>query len=176
MARLIIYEEADASETIFETFDLSHNSILIGSDPDNHLILETETVDPSHASLELRDNTWVLQDLGGPGGTAVNNHVIEGPHRLFHDDLIELGSIKMRFQDPERGATKEFPHSKADEADDSEAEGVTAEDVHISGRVWFATVAAATSALIFIIIFLLVVAHFLGIINIGDLLPPWLGL
>jgi len=176
LAKLIIYEEADESETIFETFDLSHNSILIGSDPDNHLILETETVDLSHASLELRDNAWVLQDLGGPGGTAVNSQVIEGPHRLFHDDLIELGSIKMRFQDPERGVTKEFPHPEADEANEASPDSVNAGNVHISGRVWFATVAAATSALIFIIIFLLVVAHFLGIINISDLLPPWLGL
>ncbi len=167
MARLIIYEESDEEDTIFETFDLSDSSILIGSDPDNHLILETPDIDPSHASLEFRDGHWILQDLGGPGGTAVNGHVIEGPFTLFHDDLIELSHIKLKFQDPERSATKEFPRSTSDSDEDET-------DLPLKGRVWFAGLAGITAAIIFLVLFLLIVAHFFGIITIGDLLPPWL--
>lgn len=171
MARLIIYEDSQETDTIFETFELSDRSILIGSDSDNHLILETSNIDPSHASLELRNNEWVLQDLGGAGGTVVNGEAINGPHRLFHDDLIELGYIKMRFQDPERGVTKEFPRSSPNS---SEVGNEGEEMPHVSGRVWFATVATATITVIFIIIFLLIFAQFLGLVNIDDLLPPWL--
>lgn len=171
LPRLIIYEDSEDADTIFETFELSDRSILIGSDPDNHLILKTPEIDPSHASLELRNHEWVLQDLGGAGGTAVNGKIIEGPHSLYHDDLIELGYIKMRFQDPERGVTKEFPRSSSNH----EAEHVheqKEERVHISGRIWFATVATATLAVIFIIIFLLIFAQVLGVINLGGLVPP----
>lgn len=174
MASLIIYEETH-NETIFETFELTENNILIGSAPDNHLILDTPHIDPSHASLELRNNHWIIQDLGSPGGTAVNGREIDGPHRLFHDDVIELGVIKLKFFDPERSITQEMPFKPVA----PKAEFVTEEEddeTPVSGRVWFATIAAATLAIIFIIIFLLIVAHFLQIINIGDLLPPWLSL
>lgn len=181
MPRLIIYEDSEQAETIFETFELSDHSILIGSDPDNHLILNTPEIDSSHASLELRNSEWILQDLGSPNGTIVNGQTIEGPHSLYHDDLIEVGYIKMRFQDPERGITKEFPRSAPNEedkhknehnhehTDEHEHKG---DVVHISGRIWFATVATATIAVIFIIIFLLIFAQVLGVIDLSGLVAP----
>ena len=42
------------------------------------------------------------------------------------------------------------------------------------GRIWFATLAGGTLAVIFIILFLLIVADFLGVIKITELIP-WLG-
>jgi len=177
LPRLIIYEDSEHTDTIFETFELSDHSITIGSDPDNHLILKTPEIDSSHASLELRNNEWILQDLGSPHGTMVNGETIEGPHSLYHDDLIELGYIKMRFQDPERSVTKEFPRSAPQEQDEHENEHTHRHEhkggvVHISGRIWFATVATATIAVIFIIIFLLIFAQVLGVIDLGRLVPP----
>ena len=168
MATLIIYEESDTDETVFEAYELTDTSILIGSGPENHLILDTPDIDPNHASLELRDGHWVLQDLGGPGGTAVNGEIIEGPFTLYHGDLIELNHIKMKFQDEEdRGITTEFPvENQAEPAHDAVPQ--------IKGRVWFAGIAGITLVIIFVILFLLVTAHFLGIISLTDLLPPWL--
>ena len=139
MASLIIYEESDGEETIFETYELTDMSILIGSDADNHLVLDTPDVDSNHASLELRDGRWVLQDLGGPGGTAVNGQIIEGPFTLYHADLIELNRIKLKFHDPERGVTKEFPRK-----DDAAYEENDVEAVHIKGRVWCAGLAVVS--------------------------------
>lgn len=168
MARLIIYEEAEQSETIFETFELSSTRILIGSDPDNNLVLQSAEIDPSHASLELRNNLWVLQDLGGPGGTGVNGKPIQGPYYLFHNDLIELGHIKLSFQEKEAEAEKQ----------PNEGEGLPIqpppakiESKPVKGRVWFAFIAGGTLGVIFIIMFLLIVADFLNVIEISDLLP-----
>ena len=162
MACLIIYEEIENAETVFETFDLSANRILIGSDADNHLILATPEIDPMHASLELRNNHWILQDLGGPGGTAVNGRLIEGPYLLRHDDLIELSMIKMRFQNTERGATTEFPQEGLDDVKPEKP---------MSGRIWFAGMAGFTLAVFFVVLFLLIVAHYLGVIVVTDLMP-----
>nr|BAL57558.1 FHA domain-containing protein [uncultured Chloroflexota bacterium] len=159
MAKLIIYEDLNDTETIFEDFELVTSRILIGSSHDNHLVLDTPEVDPTHASLELRDEHWVLQDLGGPGGTVVNGQHIAGPYRLKDGDLIELGGVKMRFQ--------------ADEPT-VETEPVPAE-VHLSGRVWFATIAGGTLAIIFIILLLLIIADYLGFLRIVDLIPFWSG-
>jgi hypothetical protein len=166
MAKLIIYEEIEGEEPVFETFDLATSHVLIGSAPENHLILEAPEIDPAHASLELRNDAWILQDLGGPGGTGVNGHLIEGPYRLQHRDLIELGQVKMEFQ--------EFDGGTAPEETTTSAPAKRPGETHISGRVWFATVAGGTVALIFIILFLLIVADYLDVIKIIDLLPPWL--
>lgn len=166
MARLIIYEESEHSETIFETFELSSTRILIGSDPDNNLVLQSPSIDPNHASLELRNNLWVIQDLGGPGGTGVNGKVITGPHYLFHNDLIELGPIKLSFQEKEAEADQ-----KPDDESTKPTPAVETEGKPVKGRVWFAFIAGGTLGVIFIIMFLLIVADFLNVIEISDLLP-----
>lgn len=170
MARLIIYEELEETETIYETFDLSINRILIGSDEDNHLILVSPEIDPMHASLELRDDHWILQDLGGPGGTSVNGGLIEGPFRLKHNDLIELGQIKMKFMDGVE-VTEEEPEEPSEVHQPRQPKS---HDEHPSGRIWFAKVALTTLMVILVIIGLLAAAHYLGLIEITDLVPPWL--
>lgn len=168
MAKLVIYEEMEGAEAIFEDFELSVNNILIGSGPDNHLVLDAPEIDSTHVSLELRNDHWILQDLGGIGGTLVNGNSIEGPYPLQNNDVIELGSIKMRFLDDEweLEIEEEESRSQPTPADDSRE--------HISGRVWFATLAGGTLAVIFIILLLLIVADFLDILQVDDLLP-WLG-
>ncbi|MCB0165873.1 MAG: FHA domain-containing protein [Anaerolineae bacterium] len=167
MARLIIYEEIETSETILETFELSSTRILIGSDPDNNLVLQSPDIDSSHASLELRNNLWVLQDLGGPGGTGVNGRVIKGPYYLTHNDLIELGPIKLSFQ--EKALVEETPLEEATPTTPPLPPKVEASPV--KGRIWFAFIAGGTLGVIFIIMFLLIVADLLNVIEISDLLP-----
>lgn len=166
MAKLVIYEEAD-EETVFEDFELLSNRILIGSSPDNQLVLDAPNIDPAHASLELRHDQWILQDLGAPGGTAVNGITVDGPYYLQHNDLIELADIKIRFRDHDLEAQAEpIPH--LEEAVDSATEPT------IKGRVWFAKVAAGTIAVLFLILLILVIGHYAGLLNVTDLLPPWL--
>jgi len=166
LAKLIIYEEVVDEETIFEDFELLINRILIGSSSDNQLVLEAPDIDPAHASLELRHDHWILQDLGGPGGTVVNGITIAGPYYLQHDDLIELGSVKLRFRDiaPE----VEVEHEPREETIPPDA------GTPPSGRVWFAKVASGTVAIIFMLLLILMVAHYFGLLNVADLLPPWL--
>ncbi|MCB0225491.1 MAG: FHA domain-containing protein, partial [Anaerolineae bacterium] len=62
MAKLVIYEEIEGAETIFEDFQLSAHRILIGSSEDNNLVLDIPDIDPTHASLEFRNDHWVIQD------------------------------------------------------------------------------------------------------------------
>lgn len=170
MARLVIYEEDDANKTIFEVFELSAPRVLIGSSMDNELVLETPEVDAGHASLELRHDQWVLQDLGSGRGTKVNASVVSGPHFLRHNDLIEIGNVKIRFQ--EKDDRIDVEEAKIIEEDeDEEDEEPPDEGPHLSGRVWFATVAGVTAAVLFIILLLLIVADYLDLLNLADLLP-----
>lgn len=165
MAKLLIFEDDKAEEPVFEEFELVAPRLLIGSGLDNDLVLDAPNIDLTHASLELRNEYWVLQDLGGPGGTVVNGREIEGPFYLHHGDLIELSGIKLKFEGAAEGGENE-----AQAEAKSSSPGKTAP---LRGRVWFAVAAGYTLAVIFIIIFLLVVADFLGILSVADLLPFW---
>jgi predicted component of type VI protein secretion system len=166
VAKLVIYEEIKGQETVFEDFEFLVNRILIGSAPENHLVLDSPDIAAVHASLELRHEDWVLQDLGGATGTQVNQNLIDGPYRLQHGDFIELGHIKMKFEDQGEAEVEE-------EEEFSPETTMPQEGASISGGVWLATLAGGTLAFIFIILFLLIVADILGVIKINDLLP-WL--
>ncbi len=167
MAKLVIFQDDKTEEPVFEDFELISQRLLIGSGLDNDLVLDAPNIDPTHASLELRNEYWVLQDLGGPGGTMVNGREIEGPFYLHYGDLIELSGIKLKFE-----ASSEAGESEANSGAKSSSPGGTAP---LRGRIWFAVAAGYTLAVIFIIIFLLVVADFLGVIKVADLLPFWSG-
>ena len=86
MAKLVIFEDYADGDPIFEDFDLTAHQILVGSGRDNDLVLEAPDIDPTHASLEWRQAFWVLQDLGGPGGTVVNGAEIAGPQHACRPD------------------------------------------------------------------------------------------
>lgn len=164
MAKLVIFEEFEDDEPIAEEFDLSAHQILIGSGPDNDLVLEAPDIDPTHASLELRHQSWVLQDLGGPGGTVVNGIEIQGPFQLHHGDLIELNQVKLRFEvDAPPKEAGDYPNEETKEP----------EIQPIRGRVWFASVAGATLTVVLIILLLLFLADLLGLLEMTDLLPAW---
>ncbi len=168
MAKLIIYEETHHADTVFEAFELSETRILIGADHDNQLILQAPEIDATHASLELREHHWFLQDLGGPGGTSVNGRLIQGPCLLHHDDLIELGPVKMRFHNLERGVTREVLLGEVAEITEDLPEAV---EVVVSGRVWFATLAGFTIIIILGLVALLLIAYFLGLLTLADIIP-----
>ena len=172
MAKLVIYEEIYGEETIFEDFELTSHRILIGSSEDNNLVLDIPDIDPTHASLEFRNEHWVIQDLGGPGGTVLNGQQVDRPLTLHHNDLIELNTIKMRFHLKEE--VVEVAEDK-DEVDETPPLPDTVkkakQEVVISGRVWFSTVAVMTIGVIFVIAILFAVADYLDLIHIGDLLP-----
>lgn len=158
LAKFVIYEGLEDEKTIFEIFDFQSNRMLIGSSLDNELALDGAEIGWSHASLELRAGQWVLQDLGTPAGTRVNGTAIAGPYHLQHKDLIEIGHVKLKFS----------AHDTDDEEDEDLSISHTAPP--IKGRVWFATVTGGTVAVIFIILFLLAVAHYLQVINLSELL------
>lgn len=164
MAKLIIYEAYTNTGTVFEIFELVDNRILIGSDSECQLILDVPDIDPMHASLELRDHHWFLQDLGGPGGTAVNGRLIEGPIILRHNEMIEVGVVKMRFVTTEPGVTAAMPPMDDGDTDESAR-------APVSGRVWFATLTGFTALILLAVGALLLLAYSLGIFSLNDLLP-----
>jgi predicted component of type VI protein secretion system len=78
------------------------DTLTIGRDGDNDLVLESITVSRQHALL-LRDEAGLLLfDLESTNGTLLNGVLVrpDEPVRLADGDIIQLGEVVMRYVAP----------------------------------------------------------------------------
>ena len=77
---------------------LKADALTIGRDASNDLVLlDDPKVSRSHAELQLRDEQWILQDLGSSNGTRVNQRRVQR-HPLRDGDRIQLGSTTVLYR------------------------------------------------------------------------------
>ncbi len=69
----------------------------LGRNPDNAVVLDSDTVSYEHALITTRDSHWWIEDLGSSNGTLVNSVYITTPLILSEGDIIEIGSVRLRF-------------------------------------------------------------------------------
>ena len=81
-----------------ESINLPVKRIVVGRSSESTLLLPDDSVDLTHASLEYRGDRWILQDLGAPGGTWLNDEVVDKPCRIFDGDIILFGEIPIEVQ------------------------------------------------------------------------------
>jgi hypothetical protein len=78
-----------------ETITLKMTHIIIGSSPECPVRLPDASIESAHASLENRGERWILQDLGSPGGTWLNDEPVTMPRRILDGDVIKTGDIRL---------------------------------------------------------------------------------
>lgn len=78
------------------TTALDGDSLTIGRHPDNVAQLLSPSVSNRHATLELRDDGWYVQDLSSRNGTRVNGAEIE-ESRLNDGDRVSFGDVQALF-------------------------------------------------------------------------------
>ena len=81
-----------------ETVTLQAVRIIMGRDAHSNFQLPDESIDLAHASLENRGGRWILQDLGSPDGTWLNEEQVDKPRRIFNGDVLKLGKIRIEVQ------------------------------------------------------------------------------
>jgi type II secretory pathway predicted ATPase ExeA/pSer/pThr/pTyr-binding forkhead associated (FHA) protein len=85
-------------ETLRElTFDLQR--LLIGRSEHNDISINSKFVSRHHALLVRHGSATFLMDLNSSNGTFVNSRRVSN-HVLIHDDVITLGSHRIKFNDP----------------------------------------------------------------------------
>jgi pSer/pThr/pTyr-binding forkhead associated (FHA) protein len=73
------------------------DSLSIGRDGSNDLVLNDDGVSRSHALIRKQGGEFVLVDLGSSNGTFVNGQPVGAPHPLQGDDRLEIGGRGMLF-------------------------------------------------------------------------------
>jgi hypothetical protein len=78
------------------------DSVTIGRDTHNDLVMESAAVSRDHAALTFSDSRWYLEDRGSFNGTYLNGtRVVPGtPLPLRHADRISIGAETLLFSWP----------------------------------------------------------------------------
>ncbi len=82
---------------IQQEVSISKSRITIGRRPGNDIVIDHLTVSGQHAAIDSTSNGSFILDLGSTNGTMVNSQPVK-KHLLQHDDVIDIGKYKLRFQ------------------------------------------------------------------------------
>ncbi|MBC3931208.1 FHA domain-containing protein [Undibacterium curvum] len=82
---------------IQQEVSITKSRITIGRRPGNDIVIDHLTVSGQHAAIDTTSNGSFILDLGSTNGTMVNSQPVK-KHLLQHDDVIDIGKYKLRFQ------------------------------------------------------------------------------
>ncbi|RXI45592.1 FHA domain-containing protein [Clostridium tetani] len=71
----------------------------IGRNAQNTFIIDDPYISSFHVRIYLRNNDYIIEDLGSTNGTIVNNTKINGKKYLESGDVVKLGSTVLKFID-----------------------------------------------------------------------------
>lgn len=93
-----------------ETRLLTFAPVLVGREPDNHIVLEHPAVSGHHLQFTYHHNRWWVEDLASHNGTFLNGIRLNTPAVLISDDTIRLGACEIHIRNdavPEEHPTEE---------------------------------------------------------------------
>jgi len=103
--KLVVVSGSDLQKT----FSIEGKEVTIGSQGDNHCVLNDPTVSRHHAAIEETEEGYVLRDLGSTNGTFLSGILIKEAY-LEYGSIIGLGNTRLQFVPLEE--TVEIPPSQ----------------------------------------------------------------
>lgn len=92
--RLIIQSGPLAGQVV----DLVKDSITIGRNSDNDVVIADNVVSRRHCQIQRTPNGWMITDLGSANGTYVNGQRITTPTLLRPGDSIRIGQTNLQVE------------------------------------------------------------------------------
>jgi DNA-binding NtrC family response regulator len=105
--KMVVISGADLQKT----FAIGGKEVAIGSQGDNHCVLNDPTVSRHHAVIEETGKGYVLRDLGSTNGTYLNEIRVREAY-LEYGSVIGLGNTRLQFVPLEERV--EIPPSEED--------------------------------------------------------------
>ncbi len=81
--------------------ELDTDTLTIGRQEENDLVLESDRVSRRHAKVLREDGGYFIEDLGSFNGTLVNNRKLTPcqKRKLRHKDVLQLSDCRILFLD-----------------------------------------------------------------------------
>ncbi|MBL4848712.1 MAG: FHA domain-containing protein [Planctomycetes bacterium] len=80
-----------------KTWELTEETITIGSKEENAIVLTGDGVSRYHAEVVYEDGVWIVKDLGARNGLFVAGEKVD-IYELKDGDEIQIGSSRLRFE------------------------------------------------------------------------------
>jgi diguanylate cyclase (GGDEF)-like protein len=92
---LVVISSSEAG-LLGKRFVLDRSPIRVGRGPDNHIVLEGDSVSRRHAHFERRSG-WHAVDEKSTNGTYINEEQVAGEALLHNGDRIKIGPTILKF-------------------------------------------------------------------------------
>lgn len=92
---------------------LLEDTIRVGRDPANDLVLPTKSISREHALITTVNGRWFVEDRGSVNGTLVNGERIRpgSALRLRNSDRVTIGPLTIVFRCPAEAADEDVTES-----------------------------------------------------------------
>ncbi|MCK4842924.1 MAG: FHA domain-containing protein [Methylococcales bacterium] len=85
-------------------FDLDKETLTIGRNQDNDVVIDDLSVSGLHAQVEVEEDPYYeehfryfLHDMGSTNGTLLNNDPVDGRIELKNNDTVKIGWNEFKF-------------------------------------------------------------------------------
>ena len=79
---------------------MKKNSIIIGRDPECDIVIDKSEASRKHVRVTRKDNNFFIEDLNSVNGIFLNSVPTPGKQQIKHQDIIQIGSAMLVFNDP----------------------------------------------------------------------------
>jgi pSer/pThr/pTyr-binding forkhead associated (FHA) protein len=81
-----------------ERLPITADSVLLGRNEDNDVVLDDPRVSRYHARIVWTGKDYRIEDVASTNGTWLNGERVTGPMLLKDGDLIQLGDVTLEFE------------------------------------------------------------------------------
>jgi pSer/pThr/pTyr-binding forkhead associated (FHA) protein len=110
VAKVIVESGTSAGKSV--ALSVPDRAYKVGRAPDCDLVLSDDAISREHAAFERRWQGVFVKDLGSKNGIEVEGKKVKGEQRVHDGQLVTVGSIKLKVDDPEERYLKETELAK----------------------------------------------------------------
>jgi pSer/pThr/pTyr-binding forkhead associated (FHA) protein len=94
--QLVVLRSGQSGVAVGKSFQLGPSNLIGRSMESCEIALNDSFLSQQHARLELRDDTWIIEDLRSTNGTFVNGIEVRDATILEEGDVLRFGRIELR--------------------------------------------------------------------------------
>lgn len=94
--QLVVLRSGQSGVAVGKSFQLGPSNLIGRSMESCEIALNDSFLSQQHARLELRDDTWTIEDLRSTNGTFVNGIEVRDATILEEGDVLRFGRIELR--------------------------------------------------------------------------------
>jgi hypothetical protein len=94
--QLVVLRSGQSGIAVGKMFTLGPSNLIGRSMESCEIALNDTFLSQQHARLEMRDDTWVIEDLRSTNGTFVNGIEVRDATILEDGDILRFGRVELR--------------------------------------------------------------------------------